>query len=100
MAFRVGLPVPPSTFPSGVVMLLRPVVTSDPIQLSTVPHTAGRSIPKSSTPQFTLSAVSLMVWLMAATVAAHFELGPQPPSQLVLVMSAFIDADASSAMMT
>ena len=55
---------------------------------------------KSWSPQFTCVSVSLTSFWIAATVAAHLELAPQPPLQVASLASSFIAADASRTMST
>src|SRR5205814_1858578 len=54
------------------------------------------ALPNSSSPQLTDASVCPTTASIADVTCAHLEPAPQPPSQIVFIMSSFIDPEASS----
>src|SRR5580698_656084 len=53
------------------------------------------SLPKNLRPQFTVVWVVITTFSMAADTCAHFEFAPQPPVQVLSLLSSFIESDLS-----
>src|SRR6185312_4840564 len=93
----VGASPPGRTVPSMASIAdaeLGPTSTAAP---AFTPHWS--SAPKKARPQLT-EVFSWTSWSSAAPSTAHFDVGPQPPVQLVPLVSSFIELDRSSSTRT